>query len=210
MKSKQSRVSALNDLSWNHDFACHKRDGQFIIIKDSLHPSKLSQLLELPSKSFVRFFNSPMISHTQSLSCNLPPSILPTAHFPRRSVSIARPPIKIAFFKPLKACKFSIQPLKCSVSVVSDPPQVELSNNHKPIPAEVSRTVVELSSVGTLSVLTKDGSPIGFGVRFAVDLNGTPVMCLNEFDARSSNDKRCSLHVQVCVHIDCFVVPRYM
>lgn len=83
------------------------------------------------------------------------------------------------------------------VSVVSDPPRLELAKNQKPFPAEVSRTVVELSSVGTLSTLTKEGSPLGFGVRFAVDLNGTPILCLNELDTRFSVDRRCSLHVQV-------------
>ncbi|PIN15252.1 hypothetical protein CDL12_12104 [Handroanthus impetiginosus] len=137
-----------------------------------------------------------MSTHTQSLTCGLSPSILPTTHFPKPSVSPSRP-ISRAFFKPLKANRFLIQPLKCSVSVVSDPPQLELTNNHKPFPAEVSRTIVELSYVGTLSTLTQEGSPLGFGVRFAVDLNGTPVLCLTEFDTRFSVDRRCSLHVQL-------------
>lgn len=91
--------------------------------------------------------------------------------------------------------------MKCSVSVVSEPPHLELSNNHKPFSAEVSRTIVELSSVATLSTLTREGSPLGFGVRFAVDLNGTPVMCLNDFDNRFSVDRRCSLHVQVRISL---------
>lgn len=58
---------------------------------------------------------------------------------------------------------------------------------------------MQLSSVGTLSTLTQDGSPLGFGVRFAVDFNGTPVLCLNDVDARFSADthRRCSLHVQL-------------
>ncbi|KAI3463167.1 hypothetical protein Pfo_019830 [Paulownia fortunei] len=137
-----------------------------------------------------------MLPHTLSLSSNLLPSLLPTNHFPKPSVSLSRPTNK-AFFKPLKTNRFWIQPLKCSVSVVSDPPLFELANNHKPFPAEVSRTIVELSSVGALSTLTQDGSPLGFGVRFAVDLNGTPVLCLNEFDTRFSVDRRCSLHVQL-------------
>ncbi|KAK4413688.1 Glutamyl-tRNA reductase-binding protein, chloroplastic [Sesamum alatum] len=137
-----------------------------------------------------------MIPHTQSLTCNLPPSVLPTIHFPQASVPLSRPTSR-AFFKPLKSNRFSIQPLKCSVSVVSDPPQLGLINTQKPLPAEVSRTIVELSSVGTLSILTQEGSPLGFGVRFAVDLNGTPVLCLNEQDTRFSVDRRCSLHVQL-------------
>ncbi|XP_051114370.1 glutamyl-tRNA reductase-binding protein, chloroplastic [Andrographis paniculata] len=138
-----------------------------------------------------------MIPHAKSVSCNLLPSILPPApRLQRRSVSISGR-INRALWKPLKGRKISIQPLKCSASVVSDRPQVELTGNHKPVPAEVSRTVVDLSSVGTLSVLSQDGSPLGFGVRFAVDLNGTPVLCLNEFDAKFSDDRRCSLHVQL-------------
>lgn len=137
-----------------------------------------------------------MIPHTQYLTSNLLPSILPTTHFPTPSVSLSGP-INRAFFKPLKNNRFWIQPLKCSVSVVSDPPNLELTNNHKPFPAEVSRTIVELSSVGTLSTLTQEGSPLGFGVRFNADLNGTPVLCLKYFDTRFSVDRRCSLHVQV-------------
>lgn len=53
---------------------------------------------------------------------------------------------------------------------------------------------MELSSVGTLSTLTRDGWPLGVGVRFAVDGDGTPVLCLNR---ALSPDKRSALHVQV-------------
>ncbi|KAK6153413.1 hypothetical protein DH2020_013052 [Rehmannia glutinosa] len=138
-----------------------------------------------------------MLPHTRSLTSNLPPSLLLTTHFLKPSVSLSRP-VNRAFFNPLiKTSRLRIQPLKCSVSVVSDPPRLESTNNHKPFPAEVSRTIVELSSVGTLSTLTLEGSPLGYGVRFAVDLNGTPVLCLNEFDSRFSADRRCSLHVQL-------------
>ncbi|KAK6153523.1 hypothetical protein DH2020_013162 [Rehmannia glutinosa] len=138
-----------------------------------------------------------MLPHTRSLTSNLSPSLLPTTHFLKPSVSLSRP-VNKAFFNPLiKTSRLRIQPLKCSVSVVSDPPRLESTNNHKPFPAEVSRTIVELSSVGTLSTLTLEGSPLGFGVRFAVDLNGTPVLCLNEFDTKFSVDRRCSLHVQL-------------
>ncbi|KAG8388466.1 hypothetical protein BUALT_Bualt02G0128700 [Buddleja alternifolia] len=136
-----------------------------------------------------------MLPHAQSLTFNLPPSVLPTTHFPKPSIPLCTP-INRAFCNPLKSSRFSIQLLKCSISVVSEPPQIELTN-HKPFPAEVSRTIVELSSVGTLSILTQDGSPLGFGVRFAVDLNGTPVLCLNDFNSRFSVDRRCSLHVQL-------------
>ena len=53
---------------------------------------------------------------------------------------------------------------------------------------------MELSSVGTLSTLTHDGWPLGVGVRFAVDGEGTPVLCLNR---ALSPDKMSALHVQV-------------
>ncbi|GFP99107.1 glutamyl-tRNA reductase-binding protein chloroplastic [Phtheirospermum japonicum] len=141
-----------------------------------------------------------MLPHTHPLTANLPPSILPTAHSLKPSLSLSNPIINRPIFKPLiKTNRLWIQPLKCSVSVVSDsPPRLGSANNHKPLPAEVSRTIVELSSVGTLSILTHVGSPLGYGVRFAVDLNGTPVLCLNESDARFSvDDRRCSLHVQL-------------
>ncbi|PPD93338.1 hypothetical protein GOBAR_DD09728 [Gossypium barbadense] len=64
-----------------------------------------------------------------------------------------------------------------SLSTVSVPPT---KTSHKPFPAEVSRTIMELSSIGTLSTLAQDGWPLGVGVRFAVDAEGTPVCaCLN-------------------------------
>lgn len=56
---------------------------------------------------------------------------------------------------------------------------------------------MELSSKGTLSTLTQDGWPLGVGVRFAVDTNGTPVLCLNGSDSQFPVDLRSSLHVQV-------------
>ncbi|GER52308.1 peptidyl-tRNA hydrolase [Striga asiatica] len=65
-------------------------------------------------------------------------------------------------------------------------PRLDSADKNEPFPAEVSRTIVELSSVGTLSTLTQDGSPLGYGVRFAVDVNGIPVSCFNEFDVQFS------------------------
>ncbi|KAL7162855.1 hypothetical protein ACSBR2_043182 [Camellia fascicularis] len=131
-----------------------------------------------------------MFPQTQTLTSHLPPSILlPTStHF-----------FKSNFFplKPYPFLKSSFQPLKCSVSVVSEPTHLELNtNSHKPFPAEVSRTIMELSSVGTLSTLTQDGWPLGIGVRFAVDSQGTPVLCLNASNRQFSMD-RSTLHVQL-------------
>jgi len=56
---------------------------------------------------------------------------------------------------------------------------------------------MELASVGTLSTLTEDNWPLGIGVRFAVDQEGTPVLCLNASNRQFSINKRSSLHVQL-------------
>ncbi|CAF2099585.1 hypothetical protein HID58_019012 [Brassica napus] len=88
-----------------------------------------------------------------------------------------------------------ISSLRCSVSTPLTATNHQLSaSSHKPFPAEVSRSIMELSSVGTLSTLTRDGWPLGVGVRFAVDGDGTPVLCLNR---ALSPDKRSALHVQL-------------
>ncbi|XP_010545615.1 PREDICTED: glutamyl-tRNA reductase-binding protein, chloroplastic [Tarenaya hassleriana] len=88
--------------------------------------------------------------------------------------------------------------LRCSVSTASDSASTTTRNlsssNRKPLSAEVSRTIMELSSVGTLSTLTHDGWPLAVGVRFAVDEDGTPVLCLHR---TFSPDKRSALHVQL-------------
>ncbi|CAA7038896.1 unnamed protein product [Microthlaspi erraticum] len=68
------------------------------------------------------------------------------------------------------------------------------ASSHKPFPTEVSRSIMELSSVGTLSTLTHDGWPLGVGVCFPVDQEGTHVLCLNR---TFSPNKRSALHVQV-------------
>ncbi|MED6107301.1 hypothetical protein PIB30_012696 [Stylosanthes scabra] len=101
----------------------------------------------------------------------------------------------------------SFNPPKCSLSAVSEAPNFELSthnnNNKKPFPAEVSRTIMELATVGTLSALTKQGqeegssSPLAIGVRFAVDPHeGTPLFCLNPTFPFSPQTPS-SLHVQL-------------
>ncbi|XP_068640524.1 glutamyl-tRNA reductase-binding protein, chloroplastic-like [Aristolochia californica] len=66
----------------------------------------------------------------------------------------------------------------------------------KPSPAEVSRTIMELSSVGTLCTLTREGWPLGTGIPFAVDPQGLPILCLNAMNRDLSTDRRSSLHVQ--------------
>lgn len=56
---------------------------------------------------------------------------------------------------------------------------------------------MELCSAGTLSTLSHDGWPLGIGVRFAVDSEGTPLLCLNASNRILSVDKRSSLHIQL-------------
>lgn len=59
---------------------------------------------------------------------------------------------------------------------------------------------MELSSVGTLSTLTPDGWPLGIGVRFVVDFQGTPILCLQPSNtAFVCDDAGSTLHVQVIV-----------
>ncbi|CAN1305974.1 Glutamyl-tRNA reductase-binding protein, chloroplastic [Linum perenne] len=83
--------------------------------------------------------------------------------------------------------------LRCSVSApVLDAPL------HKPFPAEVSRTILELSSVATLSAITEQGWPLSIGVPFAVDdEDGTPVLCLPGSHRIVTLGHRSSLNVRL-------------
>ncbi|KAI3891650.1 hypothetical protein MKW92_011069 [Papaver armeniacum] len=148
-----------------------------------------------------------MLPQIQSLSPRYVPSILPpatTSHFSTSklisfstTLSSIKPftkNTKVSLSKNNPCLNLSIKPLKCSVSVISEPTQIDLQK--KPSPAEVARTIMELSSVGTLSTLTSEGWPLGIGVRFAVDSNGTPIFCLNSSDRRFLLDRKSSLHVQ--------------
>ena len=134
-----------------------------------------------------------ILPHAQFLSSPPPILILPKTQFLKPCVSLPAP------HSFPRALNINRSALKCrAASLVSEPPQLELSdNNRRPFPAEVTRTVLELSTVGTLSTLSQDdGSPLGFGVRFALDFNGTPILCLNH--GFSADTKRaCSLHVKV-------------
>ncbi|XP_020227172.1 glutamyl-tRNA reductase-binding protein, chloroplastic [Cajanus cajan] len=81
---------------------------------------------------------------------------------------------------------------KCSVSS-STQLEMKSESKTKPYPAEVSRTIMELARVGTLSTLTQEGWPLGTGVRFAVDPEyGTPFFCFTS----SHTNIPSSLHVQ--------------
>lgn len=78
-----------------------------------------------------------------------------------------------------------------------EPEKLESPQKVKPNKAEVSRTIVELSSVGTLSGFGQESWPLGVGVRFAVDNEGTPVLCLNDSINALFGGQKCSLHVQL-------------
>lgn len=70
----------------------------------------------------------------------------------------------------------------------------------RPSFAEVARTVMELSTTGTLSAVAPDGWPLGVGARFVVDVDGSPAICLKNIEAgRFSVGGKSSFHVQVDV-----------
>ncbi|KAK9130227.1 hypothetical protein Sjap_010714 [Stephania japonica] len=145
-----------------------------------------------------------MIPTTQSLSPPHIPSLIPTNHFnppiplSNSTLFSIKTTLKRSNFshsRKTPVFKSSFQTLKCSVSVVSEPAQIELKR--KPSPAEVSRTVMEVCELGTLCTLSQEGWPVGSGVRFAVDAEGTPVLCLNAASRRFSMDRRASILVQL-------------
>lgn len=139
----------------------------------------------LKIRSFCWIKEYPMLLQTQSLTPQFLAALIPFK-------PITKP--QLIFCKQIPFGKLS---LKCSVSTVSDPTTHVGISNDKPFPAQVSRTIMELSSVGTLSMLTSEGWPLGVGVRFAVDDEGTPVLCLSDSCKGLSIDKKSSLHVQV-------------
>lgn len=124
-----------------------------------------------------------------------------TTHLPTSTLSLSTHLSKIAaqftFPKTNRRPRFSIGSLRCAVSVVSEPILSDITNNGKPSPAEVSRTILELSSVGTLSTPTQDGWPLGIGVRFAVDPHGTPLLFLNHSTSNFALNSKSSFLVQV-------------
>ncbi|KAM1822430.1 hypothetical protein ACFX1X_024845 [Malus domestica] len=131
-----------------------------------------------------------MLLQTQSLTTHLSLPFLPS-----------KPTPKIQSFNHVKPNPFHrtrFRTLRCLLLAVSEPTQVETkTHSHRPVPAEVSRTIMELVSVGTLSTLTQEGWPLGIGFRFAVDPEGTPVLCLNASNRQFSIDMRSSFHVQL-------------
>ncbi|KAI4387104.1 hypothetical protein MLD38_004962 [Melastoma candidum] len=132
-----------------------------------------------------------MALHIQTIRAHLPLPPLATSK-PMSPLSFPLPPPVLRL--PPKSLLKKTPPF--ALSPVSESTLVELTPT-KPFPSQVSRTILELSSHGTLSTLTQDGWPLGVGVRFAVDPDGTPVLCLNEADGHFSRDGRSALHVQL-------------
>ncbi|KAI3521263.1 hypothetical protein L1887_10724 [Cichorium endivia] len=139
-----------------------------------------------------------MLPHTQSMI-----SPLPSIFSPKLPISPSKP---IFNFKPRfdhpKSSRKSLllQPLRCSVSLAPEPTHLQsntTTNSNKPSPAEISRTILELSSVGTFSTAAQDTWPLGVGVRFAVDPEGAPIICLSASHQHFASDKRSSLNVQL-------------
>ncbi|KAI7735819.1 hypothetical protein M8C21_017103 [Ambrosia artemisiifolia] len=84
--------------------------------------------------------------------------------------------------------------VRCSVSAAAPPPRLQI----KPSPAEVSRTIMDLSSVATFSqhADTDADPPLSLGVRFALDPQGTPILSLNH-NSSSYKHLPSSLNVQL-------------
>ncbi|XP_052184063.1 glutamyl-tRNA reductase-binding protein, chloroplastic [Diospyros lotus] len=135
-----------------------------------------------------------------TLASHLPP-LLPILPFTTRCFSKPNIVRRNHFYPPPPLLKSPFKPpLRCSLSVASEPTPTHLEftdNQLKPSPAEVSRTIMELSSVATLSTLSRDGWPFGVGVRFAVDSQGTPILCLNTQFPLFDGENKSSLHVQL-------------
>ncbi|KAL4584528.1 hypothetical protein LXL04_009131 [Taraxacum kok-saghyz] len=131
-----------------------------------------------------------MLSHAQSMTS------------PLSSIFSPKLPIYPSKFKPHfnPPKSLLLQPLRCSVSLAPEPTQLQsntTTNSYKPSPPEISRTIMELSSVGTFSTTAQDTWPLGVGVRFAVDPEGTPVICLSASHHHFATEIRSSLNVQL-------------
>jgi len=90
----------------------------------------------------------------------------------------------------------SFRNTKCSVTVSTE------NKIKKPFPAEVSRTIMDLARVGTLSTLTQQGYPLGVGVRFVVDSeDGNPFFYFNHNAIPTTND---NIHTPSSLHVKVF------
>ncbi|KAH7682044.1 FMN-binding split barrel-containing protein [Dioscorea alata] len=93
--------------------------------------------------------------------------------------------------------RFSLHLPRCSLCIATEPSpsKEEEERRVKPSLAEVSRTIMELASVGTLSTTVDDGWPLGIGARFVVDAQGLPALCLNDSERFFQACGNSSFHV---------------
>ncbi|KAL5699345.1 hypothetical protein ACHQM5_030263 [Ranunculus cassubicifolius] len=105
--------------------------------------------------------------------------------------------LKNQIFKLSAKTPTSFHVVKCSAAAVAVDELTQTDFLLKPSPAEICRTIVELSSSGTLSTVTQEGWPLGTGVNFAVDHQGTPILCINASNKQFLSENKSSLHVKL-------------
>ncbi|WOL05532.1 glutamyl-tRNA reductase-binding protein, chloroplastic [Canna indica] len=122
---------------------------------------------------------------------------LPTLYLSKTPVFASPHQIPFIRLSSRRSRSFHLQPRFSLLSVSTEAPLTAAENlGAKPSPAEVSRTIVELSSTGTLSSLSPDGWPLGIGARFVVDAEGAPAVCLKHPESLFAADCQSSFHVQ--------------
>jgi hypothetical protein len=122
-----------------------------------------------PASSSPSLLSSPLPSPATLFSKKPPPSL--------RAVSGARRGVRVVAAAAAAGAPVSVARARPSV-------------------AEVARTVAELAPSGTLSVVGRDGWPLGVGARFVTDAAGAPALCLANADV-AAPDARSSFHVEV-------------
>ncbi|KAG0476586.1 hypothetical protein HPP92_013427 [Vanilla planifolia] len=108
----------------------------------------------------------------------------------------AKFPFSFQSYYPNRPCRPSVR-FRCSaLSFVNDACLTHPKQLQKPSPAEVCRTIMELSTTGTISAIAPEGSPVGIGARFVIDTQGTPVLCLKDPGQLFNTSGPSSFHVQ--------------
>ncbi|MQL98547.1 hypothetical protein Taro_031259 [Colocasia esculenta] len=126
------------------------------------------------------------------------PSPSPPSTFLRRAPSSFLPaPSRPPLLRLSLPCRR--QPARCSaVSLEEASPAASAAVVlARPSHAEASRTIVELSSTGTLSAVIPDGWPLGVGARFVVGGDGSPALCLRNPGGRFPVGGKSSFQVQL-------------
>jgi hypothetical protein len=127
--------------------------------------------------------------------------LLQTRHFTAPCFTPTKPTTTTTKISTHSSNSISFRNTKCSISTTQFEELKTDNKIKKPFPAEVSRTIMDLARVGTLSTLTQQGFPIGIGVRFVVDSeDGNPFLYFNHNSIPITNnniDTPSSLHVKV-------------